>query len=134
MSSKTEDFPTPVSPIRKMVYGAFVLFFDVLMIPCLRDSMSLGNRSAELLRRRCYYHCHLLDSTLATAFPSVLTWACASRTVAGGGSVTGRSTIQVNSHSRLRAPRKDLQLGHYSSSGRSCFVNDAFETSERDRK
>jgi len=40
-SSKNEDFPTPVSPTRRMVYGAFALFFDVLMIPLLIDSTSL---------------------------------------------------------------------------------------------
>jgi len=41
MSSKTEDFPTPVSPTRRIVYGAFVLFLDMLITPFLRDSMSL---------------------------------------------------------------------------------------------
>ena len=41
INSKTEDLPTPVSPTRRMVYGAFVLFFDVLIIPFLRDSTSL---------------------------------------------------------------------------------------------
>ena len=41
MSSKTEDFPTPVSPTRRMVYGVFVLFFDVLIIPFLRDATLL---------------------------------------------------------------------------------------------
>ena len=90
MSSQTEDFPTPVSPIRKMVYGAFVLFFNVLMIPCLRDSMSLRNRSAELLRRRCQRHCHLLNHIVTTVFPGVSIWASASRTVVGRDSVTGR--------------------------------------------
>ena len=44
MSSKNEDFPTPVSPRRTTVYGAFALFFDVLMIPFLRDSTSLRGR------------------------------------------------------------------------------------------
>jgi len=43
MSSKTEDFPTPVSPTRRMVYDAFASFFDVLMIPLLSDSTSLAN-------------------------------------------------------------------------------------------
>jgi len=43
-NSKTEDFPTPVSPTRRIVYGAFALFFDVLTIPLLRDSTSLDNR------------------------------------------------------------------------------------------
>ena len=41
MSSKTEDFPTPVSPTRRTVYGAFGLCFDVLMVPFSRDSTSL---------------------------------------------------------------------------------------------
>ena len=41
MNFKTEDFPTPVSPTRRIVYGAFALFFNALMAPCLRDSMSL---------------------------------------------------------------------------------------------
>jgi hypothetical protein len=41
MNSKTEDFPTPVSPTRRMVYGVFALFLDVLMVPFLRDSTSL---------------------------------------------------------------------------------------------
>ncbi len=43
MSSKTEDFPTPVSPTSRMVYGLFALFLDILMIPFLRDSTSLEN-------------------------------------------------------------------------------------------
>ena len=38
MSAKAEDFPTPVSPIRKTVCRAFSLF---LMIPFLRDATSL---------------------------------------------------------------------------------------------
>ena len=44
MNSKAEDFPTPVSPTSRMVYGAFALFFDVLMIPSLRDSRSLEQK------------------------------------------------------------------------------------------
>ncbi len=43
MSSKTEDFPTPVSPTRRMVYGGVAVFFDVLTIPFLRDCTSLEN-------------------------------------------------------------------------------------------
>ena len=43
MSSKTKDFPTPVSPTRRIVYDACASFFDVLMIPFLRDSTSLEN-------------------------------------------------------------------------------------------
>ena len=41
MSSKSDGFPTLVSPTIRMVYGAFVLFFRVLVIPCMRDSMLL---------------------------------------------------------------------------------------------
>ncbi len=41
MNSKNEDFPTPVSPTRRIVYGACASFFDVLMKPFLRDSTSL---------------------------------------------------------------------------------------------
>ena len=41
MNSTTKDFPTPVSPRMRMVYGAF---FDDFMNPPLRDSTSLGNR------------------------------------------------------------------------------------------
>jgi len=41
MSSKTEDFPTPISPTTRIVYAAFVLFFDILMTPFLRDATSL---------------------------------------------------------------------------------------------
>ena len=44
MSSKSEDFPTPVSPTRRMVYGTFAPSFDDLMIPLLRDSGSLAKR------------------------------------------------------------------------------------------
>ena len=43
MNSKTEDFPTPISPIRRIVYGVFALFFDVLTIALLIDSTSLTN-------------------------------------------------------------------------------------------
>ena len=43
MNSKSEDFPTPVSPTRRIVYGLFALFFDILIIPFLRDSTSLEN-------------------------------------------------------------------------------------------
>ena len=51
INSKTEDFPTPVSPTRRMVYGAFALFLDVLIIPFLRDSTSLeGTVSTEALK------------------------------------------------------------------------------------
>ena len=42
MSSMTKGFPTPILPIR-MMYGAFALFFDVLMIALLISSISLAN-------------------------------------------------------------------------------------------
>ena len=41
MNSTTEVLPTPVSPTRTIVYNAFALLLDVLMIPFLRDSTSL---------------------------------------------------------------------------------------------
>ena len=53
MSSRAEDFPTPVSPMRRMVYGAFASFFDVLMIPCLRLSTLLEIRSVLMHQRGC---------------------------------------------------------------------------------
>ena len=37
MNFKNEVFPTPVSPTRRMVYGAFALFLGVLTIPCSRQ-------------------------------------------------------------------------------------------------
>ena len=43
MYSKNNDFPTPVSPTRRMVYGARAAFFKVLILPFLRDSTSLEN-------------------------------------------------------------------------------------------
>ena len=43
MNSNSEDFPVPVSPTRRMLYGALALFFDVLMTPFLRDFISLEN-------------------------------------------------------------------------------------------
>ena len=43
MNSKTEDFPTPVSPTRRILYGVCASFFDVLMIALLIDSKSLAN-------------------------------------------------------------------------------------------
>ena len=65
MSSKTEDFPTPVSPTRRMVYGAFALCLDVLMVPFLSDSTLLEMLSARVHQRRW---CVLLDATLVIAF------------------------------------------------------------------
>ena len=43
MNSKTEDFPTPVSPTRRRVYGACASFFDVSIISLSIDSTSLAN-------------------------------------------------------------------------------------------
>jgi hypothetical protein len=36
MNSMIEDLPTPIPPTRKMVYGAFALYFDILMTPTPR--------------------------------------------------------------------------------------------------
>ena len=58
MSSKSEDFPTPVSPTRRMLYGAFVLLFDALMIPLLRDSTLLKPNHYMTHQRYCR---HSLD-------------------------------------------------------------------------
>ena len=70
MSSRAEDFPTPVSPIRRMVYDddAFALVFDVLMIPCWRSSTLLEIQSALMHQRaRCNY---LIVETLSSLSPS----------------------------------------------------------------
>ena len=45
MSSMSEDFPTPVSPTSRMLYGAFVLLLGILTIPFLRASSLLGIQS-----------------------------------------------------------------------------------------
>ena len=54
---KTEVFPTPVSPIRTIVYGAFALFFDMVTIPLSRDSMLL----LKTIRTTPDMSCDLLD-------------------------------------------------------------------------
>ena len=54
MSSRAEDFPTPVSPTRRMVQGAFALIFDDLMIPCLRLSTLLEIWSVLMHQRGRY--------------------------------------------------------------------------------
>jgi len=54
MSSKTEDFPTPDSPTRRIVYGAFALFFDVLTIPSLRDFTSLEKRVSTIASKMSF--------------------------------------------------------------------------------
>jgi hypothetical protein len=59
MSSKSEDFPTPVSPTRRSVYDAFAGFAGALMIPCLRYA-TLLRIASEVLHQGC--HCDLLDS------------------------------------------------------------------------
>lgn len=78
MSSESEDFPTPISPRRRMVYGAFAVFFEVLMIPFLRDSTSLGSTvrtdaSKRLLR--IYLAVRMLLSSLALGAFSLSTGA-----------------------------------------------------------
>ena len=44
MNSKNDDFPTPVSPTRRIVYGVFAGFVRVLMIPYMRDTNLLENQ------------------------------------------------------------------------------------------
>ena len=43
MSFKNKDFPTPMPPRRRMVYGSASPIFDVLMIPFLRHPTLLVN-------------------------------------------------------------------------------------------
>ena len=75
MSSKTEDFPTPVSPTRRMVYDAFVLFFDILITPFLRDSTSLEGRSELLCCKCCRDLLDRLGVILVIIFKDLLGWA-----------------------------------------------------------
>ena len=72
MNSTAVDFPTPVSPTRRMVYDLFVLFFDVLMIPFLRDSASLEKRFRKISSKMT---CDVLESILVFHIQIVLTWA-----------------------------------------------------------
>jgi hypothetical protein len=72
----TEDFPTPVSPTRRIVYGAFVVLFDVWMIPCLRSTTLLENTIRTTTVSEGYYD--LLDSKeviVVIAIQCVLAWA-----------------------------------------------------------
>ena len=70
MNSMTEDFPTPVSPTRRMVYDLFALFIDVLMIPFLRDSTSLEKKIRKISVEDVL--CDLLENLLI--FQAVLGW------------------------------------------------------------
>ena len=65
MSSKTEEFPTLVSPTRMMVYNAFALSFDVLMVPFLSDSTSRANtvRAIALKMAMCYLIVGVISSS-----------------------------------------------------------------------
>jgi len=60
MNSKTDDFPTPVSPTRRIVYGAFASFFDVLTTALLRDSTSLDNRVRTIALKIVLYVPYLI--------------------------------------------------------------------------
>jgi len=51
MNSKSDDFPTPVSPTRRIVYGAFAGPACVLMFPFLRDSTLLENKVRAIAPR-----------------------------------------------------------------------------------
>lgn len=118
MNSKTEDFPTPISPTRRMVYGAFALFFNVLTIPCLRDSTSLEDivrtDAPKILLKS-------LNSRVGTGVRSGPAWA--SRNVdrfAEGDFFTGRTAIQFSSYrlpverltSWARLEQRPTLLGH----------------------
>ena len=69
---KSEDFPGPVPPTRRMVYDAFALFFNVLTIPCKRKFSSLGNTvridPPKVLLK-------LLNNQTATGVRSGVSWA-----------------------------------------------------------
>ena len=71
-----------------MVYGVFALFFDVLMIPFLRDFTSLEKPVRIFASKVGHYH--LLDSVFGTVVPGIFRWTGASGTVVGGDSVTER--------------------------------------------
>jgi len=75
MSSKTEDFPTPVSPTRRIVYGAFILFFDILITPFLRDSTSLE----KMIRTYC-----IVNAVVTYFIDWVLSSLSSSKTFSGG--------------------------------------------------
>jgi len=65
MSFKKEDFPTPVSPTRRRVYGPFAPSFDVLMIPLLMESTLLANsvRTITLSRQLTYLRARVSPSS-----------------------------------------------------------------------
>ena len=79
-----------------MVYGAFVLFLDLLMIPFLRHSTSLGNVFRTSASK---VSLELLYSVLPIIF-----WvgsACTSKVVDrfdGGYFVTKRTAVRVSSY------------------------------------
>ena len=92
MNSSAEDFPTPVSPTRMIVYDVSALAFDVMMTPCLRSSTLLEMRSVLKHPRG---RCNLLDGggvTLITVFQGVLAWA--SQMKFGSDLVTTRDRCQ----------------------------------------
>jgi hypothetical protein len=85
MNSKNEDFPTPVSPTRRMVNRTFVSFFDVLMIPSLRASMLLENTVRTYSSGYCG---NLLESRNGVPITRL-------EGVAGGNLDTGRITRAI---------------------------------------
>lgn len=101
MSSKAEVLPTPVSPRSRMVYEAF--FFNVFMIPFLRNSTSLG-RGSELSHQDCI---HILVSRGVVLVMNVpLVFRASARRIVGrpvgGGLVTRRTPKSINTgHPRL---------------------------------
>jgi len=85
MSSMIEDFPTPVSPTRRMVYD---LFADVLIIPFLRDSTSLEKMIRRIASKKRRRRCDLLERNFIFCIRTVLVWAIGIEDIATG--MTGR--------------------------------------------
>jgi len=61
-----EDFPTPVSPTRRMLYD---LFADVLIIPFLRDSTSLEKMIRGVASKKLLYVTYLREISFSASKP-----------------------------------------------------------------
>ena len=122
-SSKSVDFPTPVSPRRRMVYGAFALLAGMLMIPSLRDSMSL-EIGLGLVHPRIFGNQLDSQNVIFTIFiMGILSnfIVCLGHLhFAGGNFVTGRTT-QASGDPRLGISWKDGRPRHDLKSVWHCF-------------
>ena len=103
MNCMIEDFPTPGSPTRRIVYGAFVLFFDVLMVPFLRDSTSLGNTvRIRLVKDDDVTHLRIRVLSFSNAFLQWVGEMLLDGTLSMGGSswsvVVGSSELRGKTH------------------------------------